>query len=115
MSCLVGFYLNASKCYLVPSYAQNFQSILCDSKSTAFRIFDGTLHKLQKSVDDAFEASEVSVHTLKKIAGKDMSMKIVVRLASVFIEIKHDANPGPLPVTWHLIVAYRRNLLSGVT
>ena len=84
VSFLAGFYLSSKKCDLVPRRVQRYLGVLCDSERSAYRIPQDKLDKLNSLITAAMKQGSVNAATLQKIAGKCMSMKVVVRPASLW-------------------------------
>lgn len=69
LSFLVGFYLSASKCNLVPRRVQRYLGILCDSERAMYRIPSDKLDKLQVLIDRVLDDGDIDLPTLQKLAG----------------------------------------------
>ena len=79
-----GYFLSIKKCDLYPSQQQRYLGIICDSRTTSYRIPEDKLHKLHALISKVLADGSVSVRMLEKIVGKCVSMSVAIRPASLW-------------------------------
>ena len=84
LSSCAGFFLNISKCGLVPKHSLRYLGLMCDSGRAVFRIPSVKLCRLRDLIRQVLAEGVVPLSTLEKIAGKCMSMKVDIRPASLW-------------------------------